>query len=217
MHDRDALLTAATRALASLGAEVRLFADAENCVRRRESGEPCAGGGDAARFPFVIEVQGLPNLLHELAHVVLLGRVEKDHATPYAKIPFDLTTDDGRRLLFEELCCCVASASFHEGDDAQAQAWFAEQVGIQGCFFGFEDDVPRMVAAIAREVAGHRGELDATIERAHVRLAIALGAAGAPPEVALPRRRFDFDEGWRALAGSTGESGSAAPDPGAPT
>src|SRR5262245_33052944 len=88
-NDRDALagreelLTAATRALASLGAEVRFAADAENCVRHREPGEACARAGatpaDAARLPFVIEIQGLPNLLHELAHVVLLGRVEKDH------------------------------------------------------------------------------------------------------------------------------------------
>jgi hypothetical protein len=210
------MLAAATRALESLGAEVRLLADAENCVRRREGGEPCAAGGDAARLPFVIEVQGLPNLLHELAHVVLLGRVEKDHATPYAKIPFDLTTAEGRRLLFEELACCVASASFHQGDDAAAQAWFAEQVGIQGCFFGFENDLPQMVAAIAREVAAHRDELDTTIERAHVRLAIVLGAAGAPPEVALPRRRFDFDRGWSALVGSSGESGAAAHGLGAP-
>lgn len=194
------MLAAATRALEQLGAEVRLFADAENCVRRREPGEPRAAGGDAAHLPFVIEVQGLPNLLHELAHVLLLGRVETDHATPYGKIPFDLTTADGRRLLFEELACCVASASFHQGDDAQAQAWFAEQVGIQGCFFGFEGDLARMLAAIDQQVAAHRAELDEIIARAHARIAAALTAAGATPEAALPPRRFDFDAGWRLLA-----------------
>jgi hypothetical protein len=203
VHDRDALLIAATRALERLGAEVRLIADAENCVRRREPGEPCvfpgAGAADAARLPFVIEVQGLPNLLHELAHVVLLGRVEKDHGTPYAKIPFDLTAADGRRLLFEELACCVASASWHPGSDADAQAWFGEQVGIQGCFFGFEGDPKGMIAAIAREVAAHRDELDEVTARAHARIAVALTNAGATIEAAFPARRFDFDDGWRAL------------------
>lgn len=205
MAGGDALLIAASRALERLGAEVRLFAEAENCVRRREAGEPCTREGatpaDAARLPFVIEVQGLPNLLHELAHVVLLGKVEKDHGTPYSKIPFDLTTPDGRRLLFEELACCVASASLHPGSDADAQAWFAEQVGIQGCFFGFEGDrLPALLAAIAREVASHHGELDEIVARAHARIAVALTSAGAPPDVAMPPRRFDFDAGWRALA-----------------
>jgi hypothetical protein len=199
---RESLLTAATRALASLGGEVRLFADAENCVRRREAGEPCmAPSGDATSLPFVIEVQGLPNLLHELAHVVLLGRVEKDHGTPYSKIPFDMATPDGRRLLLEELACCVASASFHPGSDADAQAWFEEQVGIQDCFFGCDGDPKRLLGAIAREVAAHREALDDVIARAHARLAVALTKAGAPPEVALPPRRFHFEEGWRRLAG----------------
>lgn len=198
------MLAAATRALERLGAEVRLATHAENCVRRREPDEPCAQEGatpaDAARLPFVIEVQGLPNLLHELAHVVLLGKVEKDHGTPYAKIPFDMTTPDGRRLLLEELACCVASASFHPGSDPDAQAWFAEQIGIQGCFFGFDGDhVPALLAAISREVAAHHGELDETVARAHARIAVALMSAGATPETAFPPRLFDFDEGWRAL------------------
>jgi len=194
------MLKAATRALESLGAEVRFAADAENCVRRRKPDEPCATpSGNAAALPFVIEVQGVPNLLHELAHVVLLGRVDKDHGTPYAKIPFDMTTPDGRRLLFEELACCVASASFHPGSDADAQAWFAEQVGIQDCFFGCDGDPQRLNEGIAREVAAHREELDEVIARAHARLAVALTTAGAPPEVARPPRRFDFEEGWRRL------------------
>jgi hypothetical protein len=197
------MVKSATRALESLGAELRFSAAAENCVRRREPGEPCAREdatpADAERLPFVIEVQGVPNLLHELAHVVLLGRVEKDHGTPYSKIPFDLATQGGRRLLFDELACCVASASFHPGSDADAQAWFEEQVGIQGCFFGFDGDRPRLLAAIARETAAHREELEEVITRALARIAVALTTAGATPEAAIPRRRFDFDDGWRRL------------------
>jgi len=190
---RDPVSAAACRGLATLGAEVRIFAGAENCVRRREPSEP-------AGSPFVIEVEGVPNLFHELAHVVLLGRVEKDHGTPYARIPFDLTTPDGRRLLFDELACCVASASFHPGDDVAAQAWFEEQIGIQGCFFGFENDAAGLLAAIAREVAAHRVELDARIARACAGLAAGLIEADATPADAAPRRRFDFDRGWSGLA-----------------
>ena len=115
---RDAadLLSAAVSALRAAGAEVRLFPEAENCVRRREPDERSADArDDPAANPFVIEVQGLPNLLHELAHVVLLGRVEKDHATDYRAIPFDLRSMAGRRLFFEELACCAASCAFHPG------------------------------------------------------------------------------------------------------
>jgi hypothetical protein len=54
---------------------------------------------------------------------------------------------------------------------------------------------------IAREVAAHRAELDDLLARAHARVAVALTNAGAAPEVALPSRRFEFEEGWRALVG----------------
>lgn len=182
-----------------MGAEVRILAGAENCVRRREADESTA---DRARSPraFVIEVEGVPNLFHELAHVVLLGRVEKDHGTPYAKIPFDLTTPDGRRLLFEELACCVASASFHPGSDADADRWFAEQVGIQDCFFGMQGELASFVAAAGREAAAHRSELDAAIARAHAGVTAALAAAGAEQALAGPARRYGFDRGWRLLS-----------------
>ncbi len=204
----DDLLAAAVAALSARGAEVRCFAGADNCVRRREPGEPCtfaglsrspAGESDAARLPFVIEVEGLPNLLHELAHVVLLGRVEKDHATEYSKIPFDLATPHGQRLLFEELACCAASSAWHPGDDAAAQAWFEEQVGIQGHFFGFEGDLVRFLAAADADIRAHRAELDAALARAVAGSERALAAAGAPPPIARPRRAFAFESAWQHL------------------
>jgi hypothetical protein len=108
MNRSDALAQAATRALASRGAEVRFFAGADNSVRPREPADGEAGGArDAAGnlLPFIVEVEGVPNLFHELAHVLLLGRVEKDHGTRASEIPFDLATPKGRRLLFEELAC----------------------------------------------------------------------------------------------------------------
>src|SRR5262249_53867831 len=184
MSDLDALMSAASRALASRGAEVRVFAGADNSVRPREPGDE-RGARDASGklLPFVVEVEGVPNLFHELAHVVLLGRVEKDHGTRAAEIPFDLASARGRKLLFEELACCVASASWRPGSDAEADAWFAEQVGIQDCFFGMQGELKNFLAAARREVAAHRAELDACIARAHDLVSAALAEAGAPPGV----------------------------------
>lgn len=182
------LSRAAVARLAAMGAEVRTFAGADNCVRRRDPGEPCAlPRQDPARLPFVVEVEGVPNLLHELAHVVLLGRVEKDHATDYSKIPFDLASARGRELLFEELACCATSCAWHPGSDADAHAWFAEQVGIQHCFFGFESSPP-FLAAADEQLRAHEPEAAATVARAHAELKAVLGPAP---------RRFDFTAEWR--------------------
>ena len=184
-----ALLEAATAWLAARGAEVRVFAEAENCVRRRDPGVA----------PFVVEVQGVPNLLHELAHVVLLGRVEQDHATEYARIPFDLACEHGRALLFDELACCVASCAWHPGDDEDAKAWFAEQVGIQHVFFGFAE-LPRFLAAADVPLRTHARDLAATIARALSGVELALRSAGAPAETARPRRSIDPHRWWQSLA-----------------
>jgi len=195
---------AATAFLRSAGAEVRLFAGADNCVRPREPAEPVAAAAAAsspaaASPPFVIEVEGTPNLLHELAHVVLLGRVERDHATDYSRIPFDPASASGRRLLFEELACCVASCAFHPGDDAAAQAWFEEQVGIQGAFFGFERDLAGFLAAADRQARDHRDELARTIARTLDGVAAALVRGGARGAASRPRRSFPFEPAWRRL------------------
>jgi hypothetical protein len=200
MNRSDELAQAATRALAARGAEVRVFAGADNSVRPREAGDRNGARDAAGNFlPFVVEVEGVPNLFHELAHVLLLGRVEKDHGTRASEIPFDPATPRGRKLLFEELACCVASASWHPGSDAEADAWFAEQVGIQDCFFGMQGDLSRFFAAAEREVAAHRAELDACIARAHELVSAALTKSTATGERTQPARRYDFDRGWREL------------------
>jgi len=197
--DDGALFAAAARWLAARGAEVRLFADADNCVRPREPGEAVAAGGDAARLPFVVEVQGFPNLVHELAHVVLLGRVAKDHATAAAAIPFDLGGERGRALFLDELACCVASCAWHHGPDAATTAWFDEQVAIQPCFFRGDGDLRAFLrdadAAIARDPAA----CVATCGRAHDGVRDALVAGGLAASAAAPRRRFEPLEQWRTL------------------
>lgn len=190
---------AAIAALARFGAEVRVFADADNCVRPRADGEAAADGGDAAARPFVIEVQGTPNLFHELAHVVLLGRLAKDHATETARIPFDLTSAASARLLFEELACCLVSCSWHPDDRRAVDAWLDEQVDIQPCFFRRDGDLAAFLrdaaAAVARDPAG----FVATCERALVRTRDALAAAGLPPAVVPPHPELRPLAEWRAL------------------
>ncbi len=198
----EPLAVAATAALQAFGAEVRLFADADNCVRPRELGERCQGPAvstDPARLPFVIEVQGVPNLFHELAHVVLLGRVAKDHATEYARIPFDLATPFGRARLFEELACCAASSAWHPGGDDEAHAWFDEQVGIQHCFFDLRHEPRGFVIAADVPIGAFGGELDEVCRRAWSGVERALRSAGAPDAIAQPQRAFPLAVPWQRL------------------
>jgi hypothetical protein len=195
------LLEAGRRALRARGGELRVLANADNCVRRRETGEPCAdGSADAAALPFVVEVEGLPNLLHELAHVVLLGRLEKDHATEYARIPFDLASAHGRALLFDELACCLVSCDWHPGGAADAQAWFEEQVGIQGHFFGFAERPADFAKAVTREAAAHGADLERAIARARDGLAQLLREGGASAVAVRPRHAAAFGARWRPAA-----------------
>ncbi|MFO0980932.1 MAG: hypothetical protein U1E76_04135 [Planctomycetota bacterium] len=77
------LLAVVAGVLEAMGAQVRIDADGDNLVRASEP-------GDGTTLGFVIEAQGLPNLLHELVHVVQLGRLERDHGTPYRAILFDV-------------------------------------------------------------------------------------------------------------------------------
>ena len=194
-----ALHRAATVAVRARGGEVRVFAGADNCVRLRQPGEAPSDGGDARALPFVVEVEGTPNLLHELAHVLLLGRMAKDHATDYAHLPYDLTTPAGRRLLFEEFACCAASCAWHPGSDADARAWFAEQVAIQDCFFRTDGDLAAFLADADRALASESEGAAAVAARAVALLRDALAAAGLGAARAAPRRRFDLLEEWRAL------------------
>ncbi len=188
----DAPRDAAVRWLAARGATVRFFAEADNCVRPRDGEE-----GDAA--PFLIEVQGTPNLFHELAHIVLLGRIAKDHATEHSRIPFQLEQEHGRRLFAEELACCIASCAWHPGSDTDARAWLDEQVGIQPCFFGMEGELPRFLAACERALATDRAGFAAICARALAEIGVALRAGGLPEGAATPPRRFEPFTEWRAL------------------
>ncbi len=193
-HERaiERATAAAIRWLEANEATVRFFAAADNCVRRREADE-------AGTRAFVIEVQGVQNLFHELAHVVLLGRVAKDHATEYSRIPFRLDDDRGRTLLHEELACCLASCAWHPGPRAAAVAWLDEQVGIQPCFFGMEGDLGRFLAACERALAADRERFVATCQRALDGVREALIAGGMAETEARPPHHFEPLVEWTAL------------------
>jgi hypothetical protein len=157
-------------------------ADRENLCRR-------AHVSDSTDFPWVIEAQGLPNLIHEVVHALFLGRLADDHGFDYGQIPLDLTRADHRRHLWEEIACCVISAAlcapFEVDSERFTREWFAEQFEIQGVFHGLEHDLIGFRARIEAQLArgDQRVELTQTIEEARGLLAEALAAAGASPEV----------------------------------
>jgi hypothetical protein len=181
------LLHALGAALEALGAEVTVSQGGENLVRRTGAARTFAIPPAHAPHPVPacaeIHVEGLPNLLHEAAHVVLSGCLDDDHGIDYAAIPFDLTTSSGRAVLFEELACCVLSCSYLASDAAR-DAWFVEQVEIQPVFYGMEHDVPGFWRVVADAYAAHRDEADAIVDAAFDRLEILLRWSGAPATLA---------------------------------
>lgn len=184
------LLHAAGRVLTAMGAEVVIHTQDDNLVRSRQPGDP----GEA---PFIVAAAGLPNLLHELVHVLQAGRLADDHGLDYGQIPYDLGRAEHRRILWDELACCVISCAYLEAE--QEAAWFAEQVGIQGVFYGHDDDPVAFLAAVDRAVRDHGEELDAVLRAAYGTVESALGAAGAEPALARPRERLDFVTLWARL------------------
>ncbi len=184
------LLHAAGRVLTAMGAEVIIHSLDDNLVRSRQPGDP----GEA---PFIVAAAGLPNLLHELVHVLQAGRLADDHGLDYGQIPYDLRRAEHRRILWDELACCVISCAYLEAD--QEAAWFAEQVGIQGVFYGHDDDPAGFLAAVDEAVRDHGAELIAVLQAAYASVEAALLATGAAPALARPRERLNFARLWAQL------------------
>jgi hypothetical protein len=182
------LLAHAARALEAMGAEVVIHGGDDNLVRSRRPGDPGAA-------PYVVLASGLPNLLHELVHVLRVGRLADDHGLDYGQIPYDLADPAHRQILWDELAACVLSCAYVE--PALEAAWFAEQVGIQGVFYGH--DPAAFLAAVERAVAAHADELERTLAAAYADLEAALAGAGAPPEQARPRAVLRFSALWARL------------------
>ncbi len=172
----------------------------ENLVRRRLPGEDY--GRDVR---FVMESQGLPNLLHELFHAVALGRLEDDHGFDYGRIPCDPHAPDGRRTLFDELCCCTLSCTWAfdggtEGGPSAIDAWYAEQVEIQPVFYGFDDRPAAFAATVSDVVVGHASELRAMARTLDARARAWLRLEGAPVGELVGARWIDPAAQWTRYA-----------------
>ncbi len=196
------LLGLVARVLEDLGGEVIIHTRDDNLVRSRRDGDP----GSAA---YIVEAAGLPNLLHELVHVLQFGSLADDHGLDYSQIPYDLGDPAQRRHLWEELACCVVSCAYLE--PAAEAPWFAEQVGIQGVFYGYESDTPGFLDVVDRTVAAHSEELEAVLADAYTEVERRLTHVGAGP-LARPRIRLQFAKMWTQFrAGAAGCTYLASP------
>lgn len=134
------------------GAQVWLDPNGENLIR-------AAPKGSAYRWQLC--VQGWPNLVHELAHVLQSGKLDEDSGFEYHLVPLDLHSPRGRRYLWDELCACALSCAWggRSEDRAWVRAWFQEQVDILPVFFGDEADPARFLAKVQACIHGHGQEL----------------------------------------------------------
>lgn len=184
-----------------MGGAVVLGADRENLCRPATSQEVDVFGG----LRWIVESQGLPNLIHELVHALFLGRLDDDHGFDYGEIPLDLERSNHRRHLWEELACCCLSSVFAavwaEDPEAFGAAWFVEQFEIQGVFHGLDHDLAGFrehIDAQLRDPA-RRAELVTTVAQGHRLVESALAGVGA----AIPLPACDpvaiwtrYREGW---------------------
>jgi hypothetical protein len=211
------LLAWCAAALRRLGADVRIREHAENSVRALAPARAFAAPACAPMSPLTehhgpaiasIDVEGVPNLLHELVHVVLAGRLDDDHGFDYGAIPYDLHTTAGRAVLWNELSACVVSCAYllrQSGDvDARAQGWFDEQLGIQPIFYGHEADPSAFFAGLPELARTHADELAEMTRCAYERMAGLLTWAGAPTHVAHVARELDWAELWSRRADARG-------------
>lgn len=176
----------------SMGGCVRLDPEGENLCRRARSDEFAA--------THVIEAQGLPNLVHELVHAIFLGRLDDDHGFDYGMIPLDLGRAEHRRVLWEELACCVISAAYTERFEGPGfrLAWFVEQFEIQGVFHGLEGDLPGFRARVDRAIArpDWRAELEDVLRFGVRETRDRLLGVGASAELAALNDVLEFDRLW---------------------
>ena len=177
-----------------MGGRVLLGPGFENLCRRARPDELEA----IPELGWVVEAQGLPNLVHEFIHALFLGALADDHGFDYGEIPLDMERPDQRRHLWEEMVCCGASAAIcaplHPSPSAFVRDWFVEQFEIQGVFHGLEHDLDAFRAHIDRQMQREErlAELDATVDRAYALLDAAMAEVGGP---ALPR--CDLRAIWR--------------------
>ncbi len=164
--------------IAKMGATTLIGEAQENLCRRANPQELQRSGG----LGWVVEAQGLPNLIHEFLHALFLGGLDDDHGFDYGEIPLDVERPEHRAALWEELACCALStamcAPLMEDPRGFARAWFAEQFEIQGVFHGLEGDLARFRARVDEQIRARPTELIETVERGRRLLGEALAEHG---------------------------------------
>ncbi len=160
---------------------------------------PAWEGAGAPDVPVsvVIEVEGLPNLVHEVGHLLARRVLDHDHGIDYHAIPYDLGSEPGRAVLWEEMACCALSCGYGPDpgtprDPAWVDAWFAEQVEIQPVFYGLEADVRGFWNRVAALYEIHAEAAESAVDSAFARTAGLLAWCGAPPAVVRPDERLSF-------------------------
>jgi hypothetical protein len=169
-------------AIEKMGGVTLIGEQQENLCRRANTQEISQYGG----LEWIVEAQGLPNLIHEFVHALFLRGLADDHGFDYGEIPLDVDRPDHRALLWEELACCALSTStcapLVADPQGFARAWFTEQFEIQGVFHGLEGDLEQFRARVDSQIRAHGPELVETVERGrHL-----LDAALPPPATLIP-------------------------------
>ena len=80
-------------------------------------------------------------------------------------------------------------------------AWFKEQVEIQGVFYGVEEGAG-FAARVEATIARHPGELSAVVAAAYEAIARALAAVGAADAEVHPPHRWTFEALWERYRAS---------------
>lgn len=137
--------------------QVWLDPEGENFIRA-QSPSPAQG---KTRADWQVCVQGWPNLVHELAHVLQSGKLDEDSGFEYQLVPLDLSQARGRGYLWDELGACALSCAWSAGYRSEdwVQDWFCEQVEILPVFFGDEAQPQRFLEKVDRCMREHAEEL----------------------------------------------------------
>jgi hypothetical protein len=164
------LLPYVAAAIAAMGGDVLLTDGDETLVRARRPDDPCAAA-------WLVVAPGLPGLLHEFVHANQVGYLADDHDLDYKQIPYDLARGHHRKILWDELAACVLSCAWVSAEEEEA--WFAEQVGILGVFYGFDHDPPAFFPVVDAVTARHAVDLHAVIAGAFAAAARIRSALGS--------------------------------------
>lgn len=167
-------------AIEKMGGATLIGDQQENLCRRANPQETLQFHG----IVWVVEAQGLPNLIHEFVHALFLRGLADDHGFDYGEIPLDVDRPGHRALLWEELACCALSTStcapLWADPHGFARAWFTEQFEIQGVFHGLEGDLERFRARVDGQIRAYGTELVETVERGRELLETALRPHSGP-------------------------------------